>query len=150
MCNEVHPDATPILTEGFGWKFFSKKAKDVYWPSSDPDENRLYQCVGCFERYATDGPFSCKWNGLSELSVKEEDVEYGFCFFPQRPTEKEIEIIKEAFHSTNSDIVLRRIFYTQGLGQHKETAFVSGREFTIGICKHFKLVRKGLEAGEHL
>ena len=124
MCNHLHENSKPIPKSGIGWKLFVLSSNGQL--GSIFGIRSIYQKVGR-SKYIT-------WNFYSSYV----GVGDGFCFFT---TKKEAENLLHDLHKDRfyGNVILVKIFYQGGMGEHKENSITSRRSYETALCKKFKL-----------
>jgi hypothetical protein len=126
MCNQLHPDSTPIKETGRGYKVFTSLEVGEWRAGHRPGLSSM--CIAGNRTYpvrkrivwaqAPDNPFQ------------------GFCFF------LDLEEARKLLRSWNNHFVILPIKYRKGLGAHVEDKITEKIPFKIALCKGFTILTK--------
>ncbi len=121
MCNSLHEDHKPIPAKGFGYKVFQKNNASCF----------------CVQEYQVHTSGWIKWD------VGHGD---GFCFFLTiSEAQRMLSTWELGFRRDNGLVnpkgrTIKKIEYKHGLGSCYEKNLVGEREFTIALCKEFRII----------
>lgn len=135
MCNEMRKEHTKIPREGMAWKLFRLRGRRNYC-----------QCFNSACPYISADNVWIDW--LERVTDKIYKRESGFCAFRTRKearrAKRDLEEYYFLYYRENPSwcprIVLKKIAYQRGLGQHKEDNMLNKEVYETIIVKRFKIV----------
>lgn len=130
MCNQLPVRFFKIPSEGIGYKVFARMV--------DGRHNSLYFGQKRYEK--TDKTGWIRW-------ITTENESAGFCFFLKEEDaiafSQDVVKCRSGLESmTEYEIVVRKIEYEGGLGEFKIPDTFAQKNYTITLCKAFRLLKK--------